>query len=208
MGSLIVTDGPDWIRQFLHPLALKYGINLSQYFHRFSDLRKAFRSCVPNTPIRFDLEDIMEHLKITPQADIPTTKSVLQDMVRIEEKLVENFKCDFNHVMEIINSKLLTRACGHEIVEEESCVRVRGIPWQCSDHDIADFFRGLNIPSGGVSLVLNDTGRRSGEALVRFENWEHRNLALQRHRQHMGNRYIEGVCWGKPFCSSICFFFA
>ena len=64
---------------------------------------------------------------------------------------------------------------------------------KCSDHDIADFFRGLNIPSGGVSLVLNETGRRSGEALIRFENSEHRNLALQRHRQHMGNRYIEGV---------------
>ena len=57
----------------------------------------------------------------------------------------------------------------------------------------ANFFRGLNIPSGGVSLVLNESGRRSGEALIRFENCEHRNLALQRHRQHMGNRYIEGV---------------
>ena len=61
-------------------------------------------------------------------------------MVRIERKLVAEFKCDFNHVMEIINSKLLTRACGHEIVEEDSCVRVRGIPWQCSDHDIVRVF--------------------------------------------------------------------
>ena len=41
-------------------------------------------------------------------------------------------------------------------------MRVRGIPWQCSDHDLAKFFRGLNIPSGGVSLVLNKNGRRSG----------------------------------------------
>ena len=56
------------------------------------------------------------------------------------------------------------------MVEDDTCVRVRGIPWQCSDHDIANFFRGLNIPSGGVSLVLNENGRRSGEALVRFEN--------------------------------------
>ena len=79
----------------------------------------------------------------------------------------------------------------HEVVEDETCVRVRGIPWQCSDHDIANFFRGLNIPSGGVSLVLNENGRRSGEALVRFETEEQRRLALQRHRQHMGNRYIE-----------------
>lgn len=140
----------------------------------------------------------MEHLRITPEADYPTLKSTLADMVRIERQLIRQYRAfDFKKKAEIINSKLLTRACGTELVDEDSCVRVRGIPWQCSDHDIADFFRGLNIPSGGVALVLNDTGRRSGEALVRFENCEHRNLALQRHRQHMGNRYIEGVCDGK-----------
>ena len=139
----------------------------------------------------------MEHLRITPEADYPTLKSTLADMVRIERQLIHQYRVDFKKKAEIINSKLLTRAGGTELVDEDSCVRVRGIPWQCSDHDIADFFRGLNIPSGGVALVLNETGRRSGEALVRFENCEHRNLALQRHRQHMGNRYIEGVCDGK-----------
>ena len=166
---------------------------MDPFFHQFTDLRKAFRSCVLNTPIRFDLEDIMEHLRITPESDYPTLKSTLADMVRIERQLIREYRCDFKKKIEIVNSKLLTRACGTELVDEDSCVRVRGIPWQCSDHDIADFFRGLNIPSGGVSLVLNETGRRSGEALIRFENSEHRNLALQRHRQHMGNRYIEGV---------------
>ena len=169
----------------------------------------------------------MEHLRITPEAEFPTLKSTLTDMVRVERQLIMDYRCDFKKMVEIINSKLLTRACGTELVDEDSCVRVRGIPWQegvysfhyskkvssmytthnlsvyrkhptlkCSDHDIADFFRGLNIPSGGVSLVLNETGRRSGEALIRFENSEHRNLALQRHRQHMGNRYIEGVWRG------------
>ena len=45
-----------------------------------------------------------------------------------------------------------------------------------------DFFIFLSFESGGVSLVLNENGRRSGEALVRFETEEQRNLALQRHR--------------------------
>ena len=44
------------------------------------------------------------------------------------------------------------------------------------------FFDFLSFESGGVSLVLNENGRRSGEALVRFETEEQRNLALQRHR--------------------------
>lgn len=44
---------------------------------------------------------------------------------------------------------------------------------------------------GGVALCLNAQGRRNGEALVRFINPEHRDLALERHKHHMGNRYIE-----------------
>lgn len=44
---------------------------------------------------------------------------------------------------------------------------------------------------GGVALCLNAQGRRNGEALVRFINSEHRDLALERHKHHMGSRYIE-----------------
>ncbi|MGH0132042.1 UNVERIFIED_CONTAM: hypothetical protein FKN15_058873 [Acipenser sinensis] len=44
---------------------------------------------------------------------------------------------------------------------------------------------------GGVALCLNAQGRRNGEALVRFVSPEHRDLALERHKHHMGSRYIE-----------------
>lgn len=47
---------------------------------------------------------------------------------------------------------------------------------------------------GGVALCLNAQGRRNGEALVRFINSEHRDLALERHKHHMGSRYIEVHC--------------
>ncbi|MED6269151.1 Epithelial splicing regulatory protein 1, partial [Characodon lateralis] len=56
---------------------------------------------------------------------------------------------------------------------------------------MARFFKGLNIAKGGAALCLNAQGRRNGEALVRFVSEEHRDLALQRHKHHMGNRYIE-----------------
>ena len=44
---------------------------------------------------------------------------------------------------------------------------------------------------GGVALCLSLQGRRNGEAYVRFENEEHRNFALKRHKHHIGQRYIE-----------------
>lgn len=44
---------------------------------------------------------------------------------------------------------------------------------------------------GGVALCLSPQGRRNGEALVRFMSQEHRDMALKRHKNHIGNRYIE-----------------
>jgi len=44
---------------------------------------------------------------------------------------------------------------------------------------------------GGVALCLSPHGRRNGEAVVRLENKEHRDLALRKHRHHIGQRYIE-----------------
>ena len=52
---------------------------------------------------------------------------------------------------------------------------------------------------GGVALCLNLHGRRNGEVMVRFENQQHRDMALQRHRHNLGKRYVE-VRSFKTFC--------
>ena len=49
----------------------------------------------------------------------------------------------------------------------------------------------FNDNRGGVALCLSPQGRRNGEALVRFVNQEHRDMALKRHKHHIGQRYIE-----------------
>lgn len=40
-------------------------------------------------------------------------------------------------------------------------------------------------------MCLSPLGRRNGEALIRFISQEHRDMALKRHKHHIGNRYIE-----------------
>ena len=53
-----------------------------------------------------------------------------------------------------------------------------------------DFFQILFF-RGGVALCLSSQGRRNGEAIVLFDNAQHRDLGLKRHKHHIGNRYIE-----------------
>lgn len=61
-------------------------------------------------------------------------------------------------------------------------------------------------------MCLTPQGRRNGEALIRFVSQQHRDMALKRHRHHMGQRYIEvyratgedfvNVAGGKPYDNS------
>ncbi|EMP41254.1 Epithelial splicing regulatory protein 2 [Chelonia mydas] len=105
--------------------------------------------------------------------------------------LSETCNCRFTD-SETVKYKYETGPCSKsEAVDSETVIRARGLPWQSSDQDIARFFKGLNIAKGGVALCLNAQGRRNGEALVRFVNPEQRDLALERHKHHMGSRYIE-----------------
>ncbi|OVA19578.1 RNA recognition motif domain [Macleaya cordata] len=67
-------------------------------------------------------------------------------------------------------------------------VRLRGLPFNCTDIDIFKFFAGLDIVD---VLLVNKNGRFSGEAFVVFASFMQSELALQRDRQNMGRRYVE-----------------
>ena len=110
-----------------------------------------------------------------------------------------------DRVMDKLEQSIRSR---EDSVDTNCCVRARGLPWQASDQDIARFFTGLNVARGGVALCLSSQGRRNGEAIVLFDSVQHRDLALKRHKHHIGNRYIEvykatgedfiNVAGGKP----------
>uniref|UniRef100_A0A8C7CE21 Epithelial splicing regulatory protein 2 n=1 Tax=Oncorhynchus kisutch TaxID=8019 RepID=A0A8C7CE21_ONCKI len=161
----LCVDGPLIIRQALHPEASKKNLVLPECFYSFVDVRKEFHKCCPNAGQKFD----------------PHCKLVFESLAD------HKFSC-----FEAVKYKLESGACSKtEPVDSETVIRARGLPWQSSDQDISRFFKGLNIAKGGVALCLNAQGRRNGEALVRFINQEHRDLALERHKHHMGSRYIE-----------------
>lgn len=67
-------------------------------------------------------------------------------------------------------------------------VKLRGLPFDCSDIDIFKFFAGLHIVD---VLLVNKNGRFTGEAFVVFANSVQSDCALQRDRQNLGRRYVE-----------------
>ncbi|XP_046810855.1 RNA-binding protein fusilli isoform X2 [Lucilia cuprina] len=206
----IITDGQLPLRQCLHREACVKEITLPSYYNRFSDLRKEFsiyksgdlsRALVPVKDIKRILQmpattvpqsigEIMKELNITSVDDNEFYIRESRDMVSaIQHLLKAGHKFTANETVSLV---LEPGICSIDDEIDGNCiVRARGLPWQSSDQDIAKFFRGLNVAKGGVALCLSPLGRRNGEALIRFISQEHRDMALKRHKHHIGNRYIE-----------------
>jgi len=70
-------------------------------------------------------------------------------------------------------------------------VKMRGLPYSATDVEIADFFGGLRITPGGVSIGRDANGRPSGEAHVEFCTESDAQAAMGLNRQRIGSRYIE-----------------
>ncbi|OIS98339.1 PREDICTED: heterogeneous nuclear ribonucleoprotein H2 [Nicotiana attenuata] len=67
-------------------------------------------------------------------------------------------------------------------------VRLRGLPFNCSEIDVYKFFAGLDIVD---IFLVNKDGRFTGDAFVVFAGHMQVDYALQRDRQNMGRRYVE-----------------
>ncbi|KFQ02345.1 Epithelial splicing regulatory protein 2, partial [Leptosomus discolor] len=202
----LCSDGQLLIRQVLHPETSKKNFPLSDCFYSFYDLRKEFHTCYPSSAAVKDqtTKTMAEYLGLgTDETEEDFGVWQVKTMVAIIfSMLSENCNRIFTEP-ETVKYKYETGPCllwlfsfflcssKSETVDSETVIRARGLPWQSSDQDIARFFKGLNIAKGGVALCLNAQGRRNGEALVRFVNSEQRDLALERHKHHMGSRYIE-----------------
>ncbi|KAM6931349.1 G-rich sequence factor 1 [Xenentodon cancila] len=70
-------------------------------------------------------------------------------------------------------------------------VRLRGLPFSCTEDEIVHFFSGLDVLQNGVTIVRDALGRSSGEAFVQFSSQEEADQALQKDRALIGHRYIE-----------------
>eukprot|EP00736_Rhodelphis_marinus_P006852 Rmarinus@m.6209 len=69
-------------------------------------------------------------------------------------------------------------------------IRLRGMPYTATSDDVHKFFSELAIEQDGV-LMVQQSGRSTGEAYVRFASEGDADEALRKNKQNMGSRYIE-----------------
>jgi len=68
-------------------------------------------------------------------------------------------------------------------------LRLRGLPWACTEADLREFFSGIELLEAEVIFLQN--GRASGEALVEVSSEEDFKKALAKNKEHIGKRYVE-----------------
>lgn len=67
-------------------------------------------------------------------------------------------------------------------------VRLRGLPFDCTEADVAEFFHGLDIVD---VLFVHKNNKFTGEAFCVLGYPLQVDFALQKNRQNMGRRYVE-----------------
>jgi len=75
--------------------------------------------------------------------------------------------------------------------EDDAVVKLRGLPYDATQMQVQEFFRGLQIEDNGILLATDFNGRPSGEAYVQFTNVGDGKKALTKNKENMGHRYIE-----------------
>lgn len=119
-------------------------------------------------------------------SDLDLQNAVAKDHESMGRRYIEVFKSTSKEMEYVLGRN------GVDTVEQDSdgIVRCRGLPYQCSKEEIAQFFSGLEIKPNGIHMLVSN-GRCSGEAYIQFANQAIAELALKKHKQKIGHRYIE-----------------
>jgi len=77
--------------------------------------------------------------------------------------------------------------------DDPSIIKIRGLPYQTTAMEVCRFFKDCEIVGGpnGIYFPLNERGLPTGEAFVEMESSRDIDKAMEKHRDCIGERYIE-----------------
>ncbi|XP_068119733.1 RNA-binding protein 12 [Hyperolius riggenbachi] len=75
--------------------------------------------------------------------------------------------------------------------EHGFCVYLKGLPYEAENKHVIDFFKNLDIIEESIHVVYGPNGKANGEGFLEFRNEADYKIALNKHKQFMGNRFIQ-----------------
>jgi len=77
--------------------------------------------------------------------------------------------------------------------DDDPVIKVRGLPYEATALDMCKFFDDCKIKAGprGIYFCIDDRKRPTGEAYIKMTSFRDVDNALRRHRDRMGQRYVE-----------------
>lgn len=193
----LLTDGPWDLNDLLFVEAARKAVILAPYFRTYINLRTEFSRCYPTVPVPTDRRTMFAYLDISTEprasglAECVALSAVVSRMLRDGHRLGRP-----EVVTEFDWATLASRVPAiatpvASAIPVGGIIRLRGLPWTCTEDDIAAFLHGLTIVPSGIHFVRNSQGKATGEAFVQLDSVEAVNIALTRHKEMMGRRYIE-----------------
>ncbi|KAJ7529828.1 hypothetical protein O6H91_15G068400 [Diphasiastrum complanatum] len=76
-------------------------------------------------------------------------------------------------------------------LEHTGVLKLRGLPFSTSKHDIIDFFRNYDLKDENIHIVTHSDGRATGEAYVEFASPSDSKAAMNKDKMTLGSRYVE-----------------
>ncbi|KAG9473823.1 hypothetical protein GDO78_004237 [Eleutherodactylus coqui] len=75
--------------------------------------------------------------------------------------------------------------------EHGFCIYLKGLPYEAENKHVIDFFKKLDIIEDSIYIAYGPNGKATGEGFLEFRNETDYKTALNRHKQYMGNRFIQ-----------------
>jgi len=123
-------------------------------------------------------------------------KALAKDKKHMGKRYIEVFRSKYSEMDWVVKrSSVRGSDSGFEQSDnggpqEESVVRLRGLPFDSTKMDIVKFFDGMEITNNGILMTTDYQGRSSGEAYVQFTSKPDAERALEKNKQCIGHRWV------------------
>lgn len=193
----LLTDGPWDLQNLLLHEAARKAVTLAPHFRSYFNLRAEYTRCYPAAPAPNDRQTMGASLNIPlrpPETGLDGCIALSAIVSRLlydgHQFAVPDLISDYDWAatsgrIPAIADPIATA------VPYGGIIRLRGLPWTCTEQHIVEFLHGIPIVPAGIHFVRNSHGKATGEAFVQLDSHDAVNLALMRHKQTMGRRYIE-----------------